>query len=624
MRYIYHECDMSLPFVARLKSVLETDNIKPVELHNPMMLTDMQKAAKRLSEAIKGGENIIIAGDYDMDGVTATSIMKLGIESLGGQADYMIPDRLKDGYGINMRMAEAMTGYDLVVTVDNGIAALEPIDMLSSHTDVIVTDHHMLKERLPEAYAVIDPHRDESYPFPDICGAMVAYKLIHATAELMGKEVNPNLDILAAMGTVADVMPLVDENRTIVKRGLEMMPTSTMPFITAMKFMRQRGEKFPDLSDIRASDVGFQIAPMVNALGRMRGDATPGVRLFTTSNPVEAVELLTAMRGVNEERKKVEKRCSAEALRKVPMEYDISAMEPICVQGDWKKGIVGLIASKVAEAFGVPAFVVGAGGAGSARSVPGVNIMPLLDRAASSMYGYGGHPGAAGFKVRDFDEFRRLIHEAWGNNHIPDGSGAEVSMEVRPSEINLDNIAFIDSLEPFGEGFPAPLFVCRNMKVISIKRIGKNPEGAHLKVNLDGVDGVMFWGGGYADMIHEGDSVDVIFSMSANSFRNELTPQMMIADIMFTPANKDTAHGEDAFNQMMRDIRAMTAEMPVVNLSHSCLEAMYGVNAEDMLRALSEGGYISMIDGDTVTVAVGSPRPHTKITETEAYRRIAG
>lgn len=624
MRYIYHDADMSLPFYARLKSMLDISEIKPVEPHDPMMLTNMSKAAKRVAEAIKNGERIIIAGDYDMDGVTATSIMKLGIESMGGHVDYMIPDRLKDGYGINMRMAEAMKGYDLVVTVDNGIAALDEIDMLSKFTDVIVTDHHMLKERLPQAYTVIDPHMDDNYPFPEICGAMVAYKLVQAVSSINGKPLNDTLVMLAAMGTVADVMPLTDENRTIVKQGLSMMRDSHAPFLKAMRYMQKQGVKLPDLSDVRASDVAFQIAPMVNALGRMQGDATPGVELFTAKDAAACIPLISKMKDINDNRKEVERAYTKEALKKVPLEYDISKMEPICVQGNWEKGVIGLVASKVAETFGVPAFVVGEGGAGSARSVPGINIMPLLDYAASSMYGYGGHPGAAGFKVKDFEDFKSLIHEGWGDAKIPDDVGIDVTMEVRPNEITLDNIELIDSLEPFGQGFPAPLFICRHMKVDSIRRIGHNPEGAHLKAVLDGVDAVMFWGGGYELMIREGDYVDVIFSMSANSFRNELTPQMMINDIIFTPRYKETESGKDDFSSLYHEIKTMTEGVPVITLSHPFLKGMYGKDAEIMLHALSEAGYISVIDGDSITVAMGSPYPETKISQTPSYKSLAG
>ena len=598
MKYIYKECDMTLPFATRLKKALNT--AEPSEPHNPLLLTDMPKAAERLSEAIKKGEKVIVAGDYDMDGVTATSIMKLGIESLGGTCDYMIPDRLKDGYGINMRMANAMKDYDLVITVDNGIAALDEIDMLSEHTDVIVTDHHLLKERLPKAYAVVDPHRDDSYPFSDICGAMVAFKLMISTADILGKTLPDDLTILAAMGTIADVMPLIDENRTYVKKGLSMMETSQMPFLKAMRFLRSNGEKYPDTSDIRASDIGFQIAPMINAMGRMKGNASPGVELFTTHSVIDAIPVLRVLKATNDSRKELERHYTSEALRKIPYEIDISKREPICVEGNWKKGVIGLVASKIVDAFGVPAFVVGESGAGSARSVPGVNIMPLLDNAAPSMSGYGGHPMAAGFRVKDFEEFRELIHEGWKGNHIPDNLGVEVTMEVVPDEINLNNIRLIDKLEPFGEGYPAPLFVCRGMTVQSVRKIGHNPEGAHLKLALDDVDAIWFWGGDYAELLHEGDKVDAVFTMNANTFRNEMSPQMMIQSIFMHPNTSSPL----SLNETLNDIMERLKGAPVFNIARFYVEGVYG--GMDTLKKLSDEGYISYLDEDPVTVTVGA------------------
>lgn len=608
------------------------EDVKDAPMHSPWLIDGMEQVAGRIEKAVRDGERIAICGDYDTDGTSASMIMEKGLKRLGADVTVFIPDRLSEGYGLNERMVGEINdgGYGLAVTVDNGIRSGEQIAMLDC--DCVVTDHHEPGPELPECAGVIDCSRkDNTYPFPSICGAVMAYKTMEAVYERMGRNGEQRfLLTYAAIGTIGDVMPLLDENRTIVREGLDMLSQTKDPGLAVLV------ETALDGHPVTAENVAFYVSPFANAASRI-GSVNTYLSLLRAETPTMARAYADELRKNNEKRRMISASMLNDANEKIMKDYDFSTYDPIIVSGDYHKGVIGITAGKLAEFYNRPAAVIDEKtGTGSCRSVGDISVMEWLDACAESLDHYGGHKGAAGFTVADLDAFRRMSHDyaaAHWHETIPK---EQVDLEVKSSDVTLATIDRLSTLEPFGHDNPKPKFIMRNVPIERLSRAGKQrgAEGTHLQVlTASGKSGIGFGIGDYADIIKHGEKVDIVFGLERNTFRGKNTPQMMVSDIIYTPRTHplDRLPGKDDFVRLMRTVgNVIRKESPALTTEAyitALVENQTGYRIPPvgpMLKCLDESGNITFRKtGKGIIIARPTEgRQKTKITETETFRSL--
>ena len=508
-------------------------------LHDPFLLRDMDKAAARLERAIAAGEPIAVYGDYDVDGITSTCLLTQFLRERGGQAISYIPDRLEEGYGLNREAVDALRarGVTLIVTVDCGITALEETAYaMALGVDVIITDHHECKEALPPALAVVDPHRPGcGYPFAGLAGVGVALKLALAlTPEAEREAVFAAYADLAAVGTVADVMPLTGENRTIVRQGLALLAQNPRPGLRALLRESGSGEK-----PVTSTGVGFTLAPRINAAGRM-GRAVLAAELLLTQDPGRAEVLARELCELNRERQHIEGEIFSQCLDRLDRESAGPRRSIVLAGEGWHQGVVGIVASRLAERYACPAFMIclqDGKGKGSCRSFGGFNLFQALESCADLLEGFGGHALAAGFTIRaeNIDAFRVRIDrcvEAWtGGAELV--SVLEVDAELpSPALLTLEEIAGLGLLEPCGAANPKPVFALSGCTVAGMCEVG---GGRHLKLRLNhhgcALDAIFFSATAALAGIAPGERVDVAFTPQINEFRSSRTVQLQLCDL---------------------------------------------------------------------------------------------
>lgn len=510
------------------------------KLHDPFELRDMEKAVDRIVKALRQNEKILIYGDYDVDGITSTSILYDFFRRQNADVCYYIPDRLNEGYGISMAAAEKMPemDVDLVITVDCGITAFEEVKYITDNNiDIIITDHHECRESVPDALAVVNPHRfDCAYPFKELAGVGVAYKLLEALSKKMnipGFE-RQYLD-LVALGTVADVVPLLGENRIIVKYGLPMIEkTSNVGLRSLIKVAGIENK------EINTFLVGFVLAPRINAAGRI-GDASRAVRLLTTDNEEEALEIAKELDEQNIFRKQNELEIMEEAVNIIETGIDLQREKVIVVAGErWHHGVIGIVSSKITERYYRPSVLIsvdGEGAKGSARSIEGFNLFEALVHCGKVLEKYGGHEQAAGLalKPENIDEFRRMINEYADSVLDEDDLVPRMKIDVRitKEDMTLENCKELKLLEPFGESNPPPVFRYDNLKVHEIRPVGQDSRHAKIRFDDNGtlIDAICFNGGGLTDCYELSDIVDVVCSMEINLWNGRENVQLNIKDI---------------------------------------------------------------------------------------------
>ena len=448
------------------------------DLNDPLLLRGMEEAAGRLRRAIDANESILLYGDYDADGTSAIVILMKGIELAGGRASFHVPHRLRDGYGMKSEVVEqaASSGVSLIVSVDTGIRANHVVRHAAAlGIDVIVTDHHLPDAELPPALAVLNPNRgDCSYPDKNLCGAGVALKLVEALLALspLARERRERiLDSflkLAAIATVADVVPLAGENRVIVKRGLDGLRRVNNVGLRALLDV----SGFPEGQIPSARDVAFRVAPRINAAGRMAA-ASEVVEMFLTDDPARARELASKLHDLNQDRQQTEAeiaRAIFEQCVEQPVTHSDAAL--VFAGEGWHRGVVGIVASRVTERFHRPAFVLGIENGiaqGSGRSIPAFHLLEALERMPDLFTKFGGHRQAAGvtLEAARVQEFRERLRDAAAALLTPADFEAELGIdaEIRLEEINDRTVADVLRLAPFGYGNPAPVFVARQVEV---------------------------------------------------------------------------------------------------------------------------------------------------------------
>ncbi|MBR5125911.1 MAG: single-stranded-DNA-specific exonuclease RecJ [Oscillospiraceae bacterium] len=503
-------------------------------LPDPFMMTDMNLAAGRVGLAMNRGEKIAVFGDYDVDGVTATCLLTDFLRRHGADCVSYIPGRLEEGYGLNPIAIHQLKqeGVSLIITVDCGITAVsEALLCKELGIDLVITDHHECKDVLPDAIAVVDPHRpDCGYPHQNLSGVGVAFKL---AAALCGdqEEVLRDYADMVCLGTVADVMLLQGENRVFVSRGLESLRNTRRPGIAAL--MEESGCS-PDA--LSATAIGYMLAPRINAAGRM-GKIELAVELFLTPDPLRAVTVAKELCELNRQRQAVESEIYRQAISMLPAGQPPEAI--VLADESWHQGVVGIVASRIAEEFSCPAFLIcldGDHGKASSRSHGGFNLFSSLTALSPLLESYGGHELAAGFTIsrNNIDEFRRQICVLAAGYYSDDTPRTllDIDCAISPELLTLSNVDSLAVLEPCGSGCPKPILM---MKGLTIERIQQVGGGRHMRLRLRAgrhvVNAIYFSATPESTFIQTGDVVDIAFNPQVNEFRGERTVQMNVLDI---------------------------------------------------------------------------------------------
>ena len=505
-----------------------------VDLIDPFCMTDMDLAAGRVGLAMSRGEKIAVFGDYDVDGITATCLLTDFLRRHGADVVSYIPGRLEEGYGLNPIALRQLCGegVKLIVTVDCGITAVAEAELCRElGMDLVITDHHECKEVLPQAVAVVDPHRpDGGYPHKNLSGVGVAFKLAAALCGSLEEVLEEYADMVC-LGTVAAVMPLQGENRVFVARGLQSLRNTRRPGIAAL--MAESGCA-PD--HVSASSIGFMLAPRINAAGRM-GQILLALDLFLTEDPEKARELAAALCDLNRQRQAVESDIYATAISMLPQGKAPEAI--VLAEESWHQGVVGIVASRIAEEYSCPAFLIcldGEHGKASSRSHGGFNLFSSLTALSPLLESYGGHELAAGFTITrsNIPEFRRQVcalAAAYYSDDTPRTS-LDVDCAVQPELLTVSNIDSLAALEPCGNGCPKPVLAITGMTVDRISMVG---NGRHMRLRLRRgrhmINAIYFSATPETVSICPGDVVDVAFNPQVNEHRGDRTVQMNVLDI---------------------------------------------------------------------------------------------
>ena len=503
-------------------------------LLDPFLMTDMDKAAGRVGLAMSRGEKIAVFGDYDVDGITATCLLTDFLRRHGADVVSYIPGRLEEGYGLNPIAIHQLhaEGVKLIVTVDCGITAVSEAELCKQlGIDLVITDHHECKQTLPAAVAVVDPHRcDGGYPHKNLSGVGVAFKLASALCGSQEKVLEEYADMVC-LGTVADVMPLQGENRVFVARGLESLAHTKRPGIAAL--MAECGCAPETVS---ASSIGFMLAPRINAAGRM-GQIDLAVELFLTDDPDKAAEAARGLCELNRQRQAVESEIYRQAVSMLPMGKPPEAI--VLADESWHQGVVGIVASRIAEEYACPTFLIcldGEHGKASSRSHGGFNLFASLSALSPLLESYGGHELAAGFTISraNIPEFRRQICALAAQYYTDDvpRTVLDVDCAVSPELLTLHNVDALQMLEPCGNGCPKPVLMMKNLTIDRISMVG---GGRHMRLRLCSghtyLNAIYFSANPQTVSIQPGDLVDVAFTPQVNEFRGTRTVQMNVIDI---------------------------------------------------------------------------------------------
>ena len=506
---------------------------------SPMLMRDMDRAVARIQQAISGGETIAVFGDYDVDGITSTVLLMDYLRSCGVRCLRHIPRRIEDGYGLSKDTIQSLRdqGATLMITVDCGITGNEEVDYAASiGLDVVITDHHECKEELPAAVAVVDPHRgDCAYPFKHLAGVGVALKLVLALGgESREDALFARYCTLAAIGTIADVMRMEGENRTIVSCGLEALPHTDFVGIHAL--LKEAGLLNKPITSVQ---IGFVLAPRINAAGRM-GKADLAADLLETSDPARAEELARELCDLNRQRQEVEQTICAEATEKIRnlRTEDRSAL--VLSSEKWHQGVVGIVASRLSEKYACPSFMIhlkDGVGKGSCRSYGGFNLFAALESCADLLEGFGGHELAAGFTI---SEENIPAFTAAMNDYVRRCTGGAEMVSTLDVDCPVDDVGILtlegveglDLLEPYGSGNPKPVFSLSGCLITTLSEVG---GGRHLKLKLASggrsFDAIFFSATAAEMGVAQGDRVDVAFTPQVNEYRGWRSVQFQVCDL---------------------------------------------------------------------------------------------
>lgn len=561
------------------------------KMHSPMDLPDMEKAVTRIEKAKLAKEKITIYGDYDVDGITSTSILYMFLKENGYRVDYYIPDRVREGYGFNIEALESIrdAGTTLLISVDTGISANKEVDFARKlGLDIIITDHHECQETLPDAHAIINPKRlDSNYPFKELAGVGVAFKLIHALAICFDNvdTIWKYIDIVA-VGTVADIVPLVDENRIIVKNAFDTIPSTWNVGLDRLLDVSKCKDK-----KINAGTIGFQIGPRLNVAGRL-GDAKKGVELFITKDREIARQIAEDLDHENKDRQAIEQEIFNLAIKKIEEDKIIQENNVIVVAGEgWHNGVIGIVASRITERYYKPSIVIAIGddgkATGSARSIEGFSMFDALCNGSHFLEKFGGHDMAAGLslnrdKINDFrdhiNEYAKLmIDEEMLKRKL------KIDCELSESHITIPMAEALENLEPYGVGNPTPVFSYQ-AKVYSTRGIGV--DGKHLKMQLYTpdrlIDSIGFNMGYQERIIAKDEDIMIAGNLQKNEWLGKVTPQIVIKDIK---SLEDEENKSEYYLSLYKEMPEPTIEALKLftSSSENCYISTYKNNLKHMI-----------------------------------------
>ena len=542
-------------------------------LLDPFKMKDVEKGICGIKSAIDEGRKITVYGDYDVDGVTSVCTLYLYLKSLGANVDYYIPNRAGEGYGVSPAAIDVIkeNGSSLIITVDTGTTAVEEVEYAKSiGVDFIITDHHECRSDLPEALAIINPHRpDCEYPFKELAGVGVVFKLICAYEErIMGysrieaaKRIFSQYADLVAIGTIADVMPIKEENRIIVRYGLAMIENTDRIGLAALieaasaKNDAQRSAQRKKKVKITSGYIGYTLAPRINAAGRIK-TASLAVELFLSDDKARAREIAEELCHTNKERQAEENKIMQEAYKKIE-QYDIEKNPVIVLDADnWHHGVIGIVASRITEKYTRPAILVSFEGnesetpspddvgKGSGRSIKGMNLVDALCHCSDHLVKFGGHELAAGLSVtrKELGNFRRLINE-YAINNLSESDmvqTVEADCELDFTDVNLALAKGVQLLEPYGVSNPIPAFVLRGVTVNDISGIS---DGKHTRLSIGNgrytLSAMYFSNSPESLNIFVGDKVDLLFNIDVNEWGGRESAQLIVRDIKPSASEKE-------------------------------------------------------------------------------------
>lgn len=524
--------------IARNVGIEDVDryvNVTLDNLYDPFLMKDMEKTVDRILKAKENFEKVIIYGDYDVDGVTSITVLYSFLKELDMDVHYYLPDRMEEGYGLNKEALKKIkdSGYSLVITVDCGISAVEELEYANSiGLEVCITDHHECGKVLPNSYSIVNPKQEDcNYPFDMLAGVGVAFKVITALAMKLGLEKEAYLKYLdiVTIGTIADIVPLLDENRIITKIGIEKVKQTKNEGLKAL--IRVAGIK-----NLDSTSISFAIAPRINASGRM-ADASVAVKLLLSTSPMEANTLAELLDSQNKERQAVEKEILEEVLEKIEKEK-LYERKTLVVSGQgWHQGVIGIVASKIAEKYVKPVILITYEdklAKGSGRTPHGISLYDALDKCKDTLVQFGGHELAAGVtlekdKIAEFsDRFEQAVTEIKPDDIV---GIIDIDTEINKEDIFQGITKINEKLLPFGQKNPEPIYLYRNLKIDSVCTL---KDDKHIKFRLkEGnfcIDAIGFSQGHRRDELKLGDKIDVVGSLSINDFGRDKSVQIILKD----------------------------------------------------------------------------------------------
>ncbi len=558
-----------MPLTAKIlynRGLTEKDEINAfldkdsMPLYDPFLLKDMDKAVARINEAIEKSQRICIYGDYDVDGVTSTVMLYLYLCSRGVECEYFIPERISEGYGLSLPVIEKMKGrVDLIITVDTGVTAVAEADFAKANgIDMVITDHHSCRETLPNAVAVVNPHREDSvYPFRNLAGVGVVFKLLCALEGSTERILELYSDIIA-VGTVADVMPIIDENRRITGIGLKKLAETENMGLLAL--MRRAGivKYGKRVKKVTSATVGYVLAPRINAAGRI-ACASRAVELLLTKDEREADTIAEELCEINKLRQATEQKIYEQAVEIIESSFKDDRFLVLAYDG-WHQGVIGVVASKIAERYSRPCILFSLDGdtaKGSGRSIKGFSLMDALSSCGELLLEYGGHELAAGLSIEGekISEFRARINE-YATPILKESATAvplEIECEASFSELTEKGIDELLKLEPFGLSNPQPVLVIRD---VSLHDIVPLSQGKHVRFRISGSKNgkthslnAVFFGVAFESFPYcEGDRCDIVFTADINEYMGSRTPQLFVKEIRLSEREqKEISLSEERF-----------------------------------------------------------------------------
>lgn len=527
------------------------------ELSDPFLIKDMDKAVNRIRKAVDNYEKIAVYGDYDADGVTATALLYLYLEAIGGNVTYYIPSRIDEGYGLHNQAIDFLCeqGVKLIITVDNGINSIEEANYIKNKgIDLVITDHHHVGKKLPDAVAVVNPHRDDDKsPFKELAGVGVAFKLAAALEDGDCESVLADFADIVAIGTIADIVPLKGENRILAIRGIQAINDSQRVGINALREIVGYHDKA-----FNSTGVAFTISPRINAAGRVESAVT-ALKLLLADDEVDAQMLAKQLDGFNGIRQETEADIVRDAVAQIENDDRLKYSKVLVVDGDnWHSGVIGIVASKLVERYGKPAIVIAKDGSGiakgSCRSIEGFSLFDALSDSSDLLVRFGGHTLAAGFSVADenIEQFRNRLN-LYADKLPPFYPILKLDCKLNPATINMEFVESLSSLEPFGAENPQPLFGIYKACITSIKPLGAT--GKHIRLSFEKkftqFSGVYFGVSADEFPYKIGDVVDLAVTVDKNEFRGEVKPNIYIKAVKCSDFNdEDYFTSEAVYNKI--------------------------------------------------------------------------